>query len=243
MIALRSLLESELTAAGVGRLEHYLGAMSDGFESNPPPFAFAEYGDHYRRCAVNPYWLIQSLISNSVKEGDGARDLWKLTTRIEDDGLRAQVVQHARDEARHARLYIGILRTVFPHALSKEDERYILDRAPRFDVTPPAPVAPHPLARVVDLIVQINLGEFRTRLHQLLMMPVLDCLCSGRETRLAVLMESIARDELQHLAYTAEVIDRWMGDGNGPEGRRLVASRLQQFNALTTREVGEQMFH
>jgi hypothetical protein len=242
MVALE-LLNDGLEAAGGRPLMHYVRAMANAFESNPPPFAFSWYGNSYRACALNPYWLIQSLISNSIKEGQGARDLWNLSGRIEDVQVRTRVAQHARDEARHARIYIGILRVVFPEALTKEDERYIIEQAPVFESGLPAMHSPYPPERIADLFIQINLGEFRTRLHQLLMAPVLTCICSDREDRLSPLLASIAKDELEHLRYTADIIDRRIADGHEADTAHLIDLRLRQFNALTEQELGEQVFH
>jgi hypothetical protein len=61
-----------------------------------------------------------SLVANFEVEGDGARKLWKIAGRAEHQHEAKLVQQHAIDEARHARLYIHMLETVFPGAIDPE---------------------------------------------------------------------------------------------------------------------------
>lgn len=241
MVAPSQLLQAELAAVSQGKdLNNYLSVMDEAFSNDPPPFLFADYGDAFRECAMNPYWMIQSLISNSVKEGEGARDLWTLAGRIENPIVREKVVQHAKDEAKHARMYVGLIKVVFPGALQKQDECRVLERAPSF----PAVCVPdsefYSDEMIIDLLMQINLGEFRTRVHQLLMTPVLECICSTNLIKLEALLGVIAKDELNHLYYTAEIIDDWIGFGNLTKSMAILAKRLRQFNDLTIRELGTQ---
>jgi hypothetical protein len=241
---LLALLERELyDGASAKALGAYLGVVGRAMELEPPPFQHAWYGDSFRHCAVNPYWMIQCLISNSVKEGSGARDLWDFAERISRREIQSAVRKHAHDEARHAKLYVAILRLTFPNALSPDDAHSILERAPTFAIQDLKDHDPYSSDQVFDLLVQINLGEFRTRIHQLLMQPILEQICSDdRRPKLDRLMASIARDELHHLRYTAQLIDQWIQNEDRALAAEVVRSRLRLFNEITTREVGTQVF-
>ena len=164
--------------------------------------------------------------------------------RIADVGLRGLVEKHARDEARHARQYIAVLHFVFPDSLSVTQTREILDAAPNFPHKNLQVGKSYDDDKVLDLIIQIYLGEFRTRLHQLLMMPVLLAICTLRDTKgLETVMKRIADDEIFHLTYTAQHINSAaLLPGRKERVEELVGRRVAQFNALTMTELGTQSF-
>ena len=96
-------------------------------------------------------------------------------------------------QSRHALLYLSILEIVFPGAVGA-------DGVPPFEessrqATPfQAPPRSSPAAsrEVIDALVQINMGEVRTRINQLLLTPVITAWCPvARRRTLSGLLASL----------------------------------------------------
>lgn len=241
---------AELTLEAIGLaakspIDNYSRLLRLAFEDHPPAFSQKWYGDKYRKYAVDPLWLCQSLIDNSAKEGEGAEKLWKLAASSVVPTISEAVRLHAVDEARHSRLYLGMLRVAFPVSLDDENLKQLYDRTPQFTIND------HPERRgdfsdllVLDHLIQMNIGEVRTRVHQLLLMPVIQAHCSSdkrTQARLQGVLKSILDDETRHIRYTAELIEEGMARNRGYV-RDLLYHRLQEFNQITLDEVGESSF-
>ena len=231
-----------LTAAAHKDLPNYSKLLRSAFTDHPPAFSQKWYGDRYRQYAVDPLWLGQSLIDNSLKEGEGANKLWKLAGSAEDHIAEAVRV-HAVDEARHARLYLGMLKKTFPDGVDEDDMKVLYKSAPQFTIKD-SPVRGPALSQltVVDHLIQMNVGEIRTRVHQLLLMPVIQVHCpQEKRTYLQGILGSILADETKHILYTAEIIETATND-MGAVVQDLLYQRLQEFNQITLDEVGLKSF-
>jgi hypothetical protein len=200
----------------------------------------AWYGDRYRELAVDLVWLARSLIDNAVKEGAGARKLWRLSGRTRDPAIAEQIRRHALDESRHALVYIAILATALPGAVPDTIRRSLMGLSPRYRFGEhPRRRRPASRRRVLDELIQMNIGEIRTRIHQLLLAPVIKTCCprSGRR-RLSRMLESLMHDETRHIEYTARLIERAAGEGEQAYVENTMARRLAEFNRITVAEVG-----
>jgi len=235
---------SALRSAGIHGIEGYSESLISACDQHRPPFGMAWYGDQYRSYARDPQWLAASLVANAEVEGDGARKLWRIAGYAERENEAKLVQQHAVDEARHARLYIYMLDTVFPGALDEQ-----LQAATKA-MWPPISMgvtlnrsAPVTALRLLDDLVQMNIGEIRTRIHQQLLRPVIlaHCPASERE-RIARALDALLRDETRHIGYTAELIEQANKGGHEEFVRVTMAKRLAQFNEITLNEVGALIF-
>jgi hypothetical protein len=233
-----------LTACGCAALPAYQAALQNACQTHPPPFAEQWYGDKYRSIAVDGTWMAASLIANAEKEGEGSRKLWELAGRIDDPHISECVRKHAVDESRHALLYVAICELVFPGAMEGEVRAFAESLSPRFasDGYPSRQAGVSPNI-VTDELIQMNIGEIRTMIHQYLMRPVIFAHCPMKaEARLMRTMDVLMNDEVRHIRYTAELID----DAARVDGGRFVngvfADRLREFNGITLREVGESEF-
>lgn len=231
---------------GLGRnYEQYADALVTSCERHPPPFGEAWYGERYRELSADPGWFAHSLVANAQKEGDGARKLWELAGRTPDPHIAEAVRLHAIDESRHAMLYLAMLELVFEDSVP-EDAREALDSiSPRYRSTDcPTPTPPSDFAVVLDEIIQMNIGEIRTRIHQLLLQPVIKVYCAPtKQTRLKATLDSLLDDETRHIDYTASIIDRAMTQQYRVDWIRSVfASRVAEFNEITLAEVGVDQF-
>jgi hypothetical protein len=224
---------------GAWPLPHYALALRAACRGSPPPFGRRWYARRFHAHAGNPEWLAVSLLRNAEVEGDGARKIWSLASRTPDPEVAALVRDHAVDESRHALMYLALLRAVFPTALAPGGWAEVRKVSPRFTAQdrPPRRRAAS-REQVLDEIVQMNLGEIRTRVNQHLMAPVLAAVCPApSRPRIARIMRALLDDETRHIAYTARVLDAACARGDGAFVRRTMARRLAEFNALTLRQV------
>lgn len=233
-----------LRMRGTEALPHYELALETACEESPPPFGQAWYGEKYRAVASDPGWLASSLIANAEKEGEGSRKLWTLVARCPEPDIAEAIRQHAIDESRHALLYVAMCELVFPGALEGEVKEYADSLSPRYsprDFPQPARKASREI--VLDELIQMNIGEIRTRIHQLLMRPVITAYCPpDRQERLQKLLDSLMDDETRHIEYTARLIDSAALQGYSDFIVETALQRVKDFNALTLDEVGESRF-
>jgi hypothetical protein len=223
-------------AEGIGGVPlGWLETLDGLFASEPPAFTRRWYGDLYRRYAVDPAWLSRSLIANSKKEADGSRKLRHLADGQPGLATGALLHAHARDEATHAALYFGMRRVLFA-----DDNRQ--------GVALPYAGSPHRSAfvtaadsgspNVIDELIQINVGELRTFVNQLLMQPIIGILAesvAGGDA-VVVTVDELLNDELAHIVYTGRLLEAGLADAPGAAG--LVARRLRDFERYTLGEVG-----
>jgi hypothetical protein len=225
---------------------HYCQALTTACRRAVPVFGTERYGDLYRAVAVNPYWMATSLMMNAQREGEGAGQLWDLSVSTPDASLAAQVRQHAIDESRHSRAYISLLDLAFPGAVDAEFHAQLTTLSPGY--TQQSARHPHPdslFARpiTVDDLIQMNIAEIRTLIHQRLQRPVILAHCAPeRRTKLTRILDVLLTDETRHIAYTANLIEEFARAGGAQEMRRLMQERLADFNAITLEDVGRNVF-
>jgi hypothetical protein len=205
----------------------------------PPVFGSAWYGDRYRELATDPRWLAESLLVNAAKEGRGSRELWALAGRARDPIIAEAVREHALDESRHALMYLAILDLVFPGALGGRRPAF-RTLSPRYSAREHPPAGrPARSRQMLDALIQMNLGEIKTRINQLLMMPVVTAYCPpATRGRLARILRALLLDETRHVRYTARLIERAGATGEGAFVSVTMHRRLALLNRITLSEVG-----
>jgi hypothetical protein len=172
-ITLKSLEQHRL-----GPLERYAQCLRSAFEAHPPPFSAAWYGERFRDMARDPEWFANILVGNASTEGWGSSKLWLLAGKTHEEPISALVRQHARDEARHSRMYSRILDLVFPGLVTESLRRELRAFAPvyRSDDRPER-LEPYSHRQVLDNLLQMNVAEMRTMVNQLLVRPVAMIYC------------------------------------------------------------------
>jgi hypothetical protein len=89
----------------------------------------------------------------------------------------------------------------------------------------------------------MNIGEIRTRIHQLLLRPVITLHCPAKNrAKLGAMMDALLDDETRHIAYTAKLIDNFARGSSRIAITNLFSRRLSDFNDITLDEVGQQSF-
>lgn len=233
-----------LRNAGAGPLHGYAVALTAAEEAAPPPFGEAWYGKKYRRLAADPSWLAHSLVTNASIEGDGARKLWKIAAASPNADTARQIKRHALDESRHARLYVGMMRLAFPGAVTEPLMAAFKALSPGYRPQDELPFSsPATEEEELDDFIQMNLGEIRTRIHQLLLRPMIRAHANApRVENVSAVVESLLRDETAHILYTARLIDDACQRGHGGLVQRTMAARLAEFNEITLHEVGDDQY-
>ncbi len=245
--AVADLTLEALSGYSTSRLEFYAASLRAATTASNPAYGLAWYGDHYRDVARDPDWFVGSLIDNAFVEGEGARKLWALSAQCPVGQTAAQIKRHAIDESRHAQYYIRIVEIVFPDSIADEIRPDLDALSPRYLPTTAAPVdlAMKSEKRVVDELIQMNIGEIRTRINQLLLRPVARAYCNERDDDLVKLrrvLDRLMRDETRHIYYTAQLLERYALDGWGELIEGLMHQRMQDFNEITLEEVGAGRF-
>ena len=231
---------------GAAGWPQYRDALVTACRKAPPPFGTRVYGEIYRDAASDPCWMAHSLMLNAEGEGEGARHLWDLAACTPDARVAAQVKAHAIDEARHSRAYVAMLDLAFPGVVDEEFHDQLTALSPGY--TQRSPLEPHagsPYASPITLddLIQMNIAEIRTLVHHLLQRPVLLEYCAPeRRNRLARILDSLRRDEIGHIAYTAALIEESARRGKARLVKRLMQERMSDFNALTNQDLGRNAF-
>lgn len=245
MNAIAELTISGMRESGGSELPNFEAVLNSALETYEAPFGQDWYGELYRKKARDPQWLATSLILNAEKEGEGARRLWEMAGATADSDVADQVRRHAIDEARHAKIYIGMFDTVFSGCADDDLRRHLDGISPGYTLQdrPDRSDELEEFTHTLDGLIQMNMGEIRTRINQLLLAPVLlgHCQQSGRP-KVSRMLDSIVNDETKHIYYTAAFIEQAAQAGHKELVRDIMFWRMGQFCELTLEEVGRGTF-
>ncbi|HJV43538.1 hypothetical protein [Caulobacter sp.] len=217
-------------------LPNYTDAFRAAFRRNDPVFIRAGYGEFFFHCAANvPGWMQRTLLLNAQGEGEGAVGLARLARGVAFDAAVArQVEEHARDEARHSRMFANIAQLAFPQGLAPERMEAFAAALPDIRPILDAPAEKVCEGHLIDNLVQMNIGEVRTRLHMHLFAPVVFHVApEGSRDRVRGQLEILAHDEMRHIGYTALLMENWARSGDKNRIEALYLGRLNTFNQLT----------
>jgi hypothetical protein len=221
-------------------VSRYVGLFETAVKREIPPYFQAFYGESFRMHVENPIWVIQSLVSNAIKEGEGSRDLAIVADECENASLTSDLAVHIKDEAKHCRMYLGLIQIVFPDALPPDAKEKIRSTFPEVDYKASS-AKKLSLWKMLDYLIQINLGEVRTRIHQKLLEPVLCAYCPpDNRGALSNTLCKLAGDECCHIKYTAARIGALSREFLANDVEALFCQRFLEFNRYTDKELGKQ---
>jgi hypothetical protein len=231
---------------GSATCPRYFGALDKALLEEPPIFAGKAYADTYRAASANGQWLAISLMTASEREGDGAQRLWSLAACSVNEEEHQLLKRHACDESSHALAYLALLDITFPGAVDPSFRSEMNQLSPHYSMGQTVSAVPgSPYARIptVDDYIQMNIAEIRTTIHHFMQRPALAVHCSPDNLRRATkVLDSVLRDELSHIAYSAMLIERKSEDMDATEFQALFCKRVRDFNRITSKEVGELIF-
>lgn len=228
----------------------YLTALEKALRDEPPPFGTELYSQIYAEASQSGQWLAISLMTNAEREGDGATRLWSLAACAFDAEEQQLLKRHAVDESRHALAYLALLDLCFPGAVTPEFRAELDGLSPHYSITKELfAVASSPYARTpsIDDYMQMNIAEIRTTIHHLMQREAIDRHCPVPNRQKAKrILNSLLKDELKHVAYTAILIERKStggGDNKAEEFESLFCKRFRDFNYQMSEELIEYSYN
>ena len=217
----------------------YAEVFTRAIRRTPPIFFRQKYSDFFWHCIKTiPGWLPRVVLSCATTESSGAHALLDIWSRVNYHAeAEAGLARHARDESRHARMFIELARLCFPRSY----EAGVLETtegclapivvlgAKREDCLIPEDV-------LIDYLLQLNIVEMRTRIHLHLLAPAYYALApQDAKPRVERLLQALARDEIGHVAYTAQLLDTWIASSAVDRDTitELYALRMADYNEHT----------
>jgi hypothetical protein len=232
---------------GFAECPTYITALERALQNEPPPYGTTGYSDLYRDASSDVRWMAISLMSNAEREGDGAKRLWSIAAYAEDKQEQHLLKRHAVDESHHSLAYLALLDLTFPDVVSDQFRAELSSLSPRYSMNQRlVAVDGSPYARPpsVDDFVQMNIAEIRTAIHHRLQRRAIKAHCPPENLfRATKIMDIIFRDELNHVAYSARLIEGKAKEIGSRTLQDLFCKRVCDFNRITREELGEAVFH
>jgi hypothetical protein len=225
----------------------YFAALEEAVHDEQPPFDGVAYAEVYREASVSAAWMAVSLMTNAEREGDGAQRLWSLAACTDNAHVQQLLKEHAVDESRHALLYLALLDLTFPGLTAPAFREELNQLSPRYSLQQelaPVPGSPYAKKPSIDDFLQMNIAEIRTAIHHIMQRPAIASHSAGRDTqkRIGAIQDSLLRDELKHVGYTAVLIERLANEKTPSELSRLFHQRFHDFNQITREELKQGAF-
>jgi hypothetical protein len=224
----------------------YFTALNGALEREPPPFGTEAYAQLYRDASADGQWLAISLMTNAEREGDGATRLWSLAACCPEPDERQLLKRHAVDESHHAVAYLALLDRCFPDAVEPEFHEQLRGLSPHYAMSHDLVAvegSPYAHEPSIDDYVQMNIAEIRTTIHHTMQREALALHCPpDNAAGITKILDSILRDELNHVGYTAELIERKAAGMDPDVFQSLFTKRLQDFSRITREELGALVF-
>lgn len=221
-------------------LSHYTESIVEAFSDSDPVFTRQKYGEFFWHCASTvPGWLAQVVLANAQAESEGSAKLLLLWETVGyNKEIEAKVRLHAIDESRHSRLFLQLAQLAFPFLFDPSDLEQINTLLP--DVRKIEwKKADHQISEdlLIDHLVQMNIGEIRTRIHMKLLAPVIHAFApEENKPRVQQILLGLLMDEVRHIGYTANLMEKWARSGDADLIRQLYKQRLQEFHLITIQQ-------
>lgn len=210
------------------------------FAEVSPVFQRPRYAEFFFHCAGSiPGYLARVVLANADAESDGSKKLfllWKGSARNPD--ISRDVMIHSKDESRHSRLFVTLTELTFPqlftHTSLRRKQRGLFRITD--DLTRQGPDT-IPEEHLMDHLIQMNMGEIRTRTHMLLLSPVIYKLApESNRKRVGRILDGLVTDEIRHITYTARFIEAWCSEGRASRISAIYRKRLKDFHQVTVRQ-------
>lgn len=239
----------------------YFEHLTEALTRFPPPFGAKWYGDLYRELAIDPLWFSASLLKNAVAECDGFNKAAKLAAALQhpqsvrpvadnddhndndadvDTNAAAYLLvdRHARDEWLHASLFLEIHDgCTEPRYRNRDLEAQIRRYQEECKLARPPTMVVESVATLVDLMVQINVGEIRALVQVLLLESLLRA-HPRADSRVLQSIEKIRHDEVFHIAYSAKLVESWGAMLDKETLQAIFEQRVADINRETLKETG-----
>lgn len=223
----------------------YMGALSRALWEEPPPFGTHLYAEMVDTASTEGMWAAVSLITRAESSGSRARHLWSLAAHSADD--EQQLKQLAVAESEHVATYLDLLGICLPHIVPEAFRSQLRAMSPGYDMDQHLDSNHEPLYSHVsplDNLIRLNLADLRSLSLCVMQRPALLQHCPAENlSRATGALNSLIEDELDHVARTAELIER---HARGWSAARVVAafqSCIFRFNRATSEETIDYSYH
>lgn len=185
--------------------------IDDVFGAVPPAYGLSTFGNAFKLQSRDACWVASLLASDSYMEGYSASRLWQYASCLQDQVLADSLRRHARDEAKHSRMFAASLFKVFPTLEDPALRSSLQSNSPEFDRIQ---VGPHLLdnpspQELLNSMALINLHEIKALVLCRLMKPVtLAHAPAKNRPALNRLFANIENDEIHHISYSALYLER-----------------------------------
>ena len=216
----------------------YLATLKRALWEEYPPFATELYEEMYGSATSSGQWLAMSLMTNAQREAERARRLWTLAARSSENAEEQQLLKrHACDESNHASTYLKLLDVVFPGAIDPEFRSQLDEFSPGFTLNQKLPDEIKGNAPSLEEHLKVNLDEIRKTIHNVFQHKALPNHCDPESLPKAKkLLSTLLSDELNHIAYTAELIERKSRGSSVDELQASFCKSLREFNRANSEE-------
>ena len=239
------LVTNALEAIGAPKYPTYYKALHNALTAHMPVQEMNFFAKEYYTLAKNKTWFAHSLIENARMEGYGSEQIWKFSNRLVNPHFIDKVRLHSLDESRHSKLFIVMLKLVFPKALEDEElsasvqglyPGYTLITPPEFEPVPPEDQIDGEEA--LDELIQVHLTEIRAIvLQHLLKGAIMAHAPVEVRDKISRFVESLIRDEARHIEYTARIFEQAANDGHEEFVYERLAKRQNELNDLSYEEL------
>jgi hypothetical protein len=218
-------------------LPHFSDCIRSAFDYVDAVFWRERYLAFYWKCVTTVPGYIENVVtSNAVAESAGSKGLYDLWTLVRDSSqIEEGIKSHFRDESRHSRLFLHLAKLAFPNYLT--DAQYENERKNLFDSTTAPLIKNERVAGIeylLDNLIQMNIGEIRTRAHMFMIGPVLTALSPrGNQEKVDGILSGLVFDEVTHIGYTAQLMEEFCRSGHKALISELYKRRLRDFNSYT----------
>ena len=218
-------------------LTHFTDCIRGAFANVDAVFWRGQYLEFYWQCVTTvPGYVQEVVLANAHAESAGSKGLhalWQSVRGLQE--VEDGVERHFRDKSRHSRLFLHLTNLTFPAQFSERDVE--TEKLKLFDATSASTEKAKrsaDLPILLDNLVQMNIGEIRTRAHMFMIGPVLTALAPSRnEEAVDGILSGLVYDEVSHIGYTACLMEEWCRDGHKRLISDLYATRLTDFNKYT----------
>ncbi len=195
----------------------YLDLLEAASKKSSPSFVTFEYGERFREITSNRHHFAIQQINSAVEEASGAERLLYLIGELpqNDLGLEKKFRKHAEEEIFHHSLFIEIFDNVFSDVKISETLRAQVESClPSFEECTSSNVKVTQ-KRILEEVVQINIGEIRNLVQLKLSVPMVISHCWNESymDRCKEIMDRLIHDEGGHIYYTAILIERLIDAG------------------------------
>jgi len=217
----------------------YSEALTRAFEKVDPVFTRKQYADFFWHCSKTvPGWLPNVVLASASKESEGSMSLLSLWQSMRNvEFAEKWVLFHAKDESRHSRVFVRLVDLTFPNFFQQAQLRAVqesLNRITDDDLHKKGHIEDDVL---MDYLMQINMGEIRTRIHMHLLAPLFYNLApKENQPQVGKILKGLESDEVRHIAYTVNILERWAQDGNQSRLKNIYENRTSFFHRRTIRE-------